>query len=755
MTDSPMELQCLAAKSVCIRLVREWAEGEIPIIDVWGNDDGYNTCSDHDWFMWQLNEMQVPRFAHIPNKIRYQIEDNLALIIEQVTVWIQYHHSVNFFHDQPTEPISSLSEYVVKLVWNHYFKIDYAATAKNILTNEKLSQLERFRFASTYCIVEEMEKFRDLVVDSVPKRDIVKDPFVLYWSKYLKNEMHVISSVIAQGEGVTIDLTMFIITTEQLELWPPAEYFFDKLDSGSKSVLFERIVERYGNKYLKELLAKLTDEEWRLASHSAISKIVDKIVQYGTSNDVRFVWQLCKNEIDSENFCAILETLVPLSISNSSDFEKWTPLLVEIWTSAASELKQSAIDNVQLWDSICEKFIQHVRTLPIEGFGARRLVKDPLKFLRVVLKNTNAKSKMAFFEQNFYWLIMWAPFTEVDNLLRDSLQHYDRDIVELKKSIANNSAEEVERSLMVFLSFGLFDEFDAVFAFYYPAVIAGDDETPACCLTCHKWKLLAPDNAMIALSTCLYLGDWRRSFEFLKKTLTPMNLDPVEYMVCNMIEIGCKREIYRLMFCDSEMNDLKECLTTILPANDSRLEIFKKRFQTYMLDTIFDCELRKIRVFKRAKVENFLLWICDGDEKLIDEKFKQSSLFPKGFVVQFAACGVFGDAFQATKSMEEYLEWCFATESERQRFKREMIYKYSEYNMIAELLTRRSHRRAMLYWFFDGDHGAIEKFTAEYAGKPIYNLVPVAPDAEMIQRMIQMFNIDPDKIVNQCSFVIR
>ncbi|XP_065209480.1 uncharacterized protein LOC135837962 [Planococcus citri] len=601
-SDSPKELQCLAAKSACIQLVHEWADDEIPVIDVWRKGNGYLTCSDHDWFMWQLYEMQVvPRFATIiPNKIRYQIDDNIGSILEQVMIWIQYHHEVNFFHDQPSTPTSSLSEYVVKLVWNDRFKIDYAATAKNILTNEKLSPLERFRFASTYCIVEEIEKFRDWMADAnlvLPEWDFVQDPFMVYWSKYLRNELDTIS-VPGVTDKYSVDTLMFYKTVKEFDLWPPVEHFFDKVDRKMKAIEFEHIVERYGKRYLKELLAKLDVKEWMIvACCCAISKLVEKIVRYGTLNDVRYIWQLFQSLMESKDFCGILETLVPLSMRNPSNFEKWTPLLMEIWTSASSELKQSAID-LKLWQSIGEKCILQIPLEDTKEFRERRQISDPMKFIKLVLKSTEAKKRTEFFEKNFYWLITWAPFAEVDKLMREFLQRFDRDVVELKKQIANCSEGKLDRSLYMLLGFGDFDAFDAVVSFYFPAVEGflaaaaadadDDDDKLQERLTCYKWLFLVPMMGLNALSICLYFADWRTLYEYVKKTISKAKIAPDAFMI-TLIEVGWYQKIRHLdeKLNNGEMNDLKDCLTTILPANDSRFEFLKKRFKVHMFKNIF------------------------------------------------------------------------------------------------------------------------------------------------------------------------
>ncbi|XP_065218057.1 uncharacterized protein LOC135843931 [Planococcus citri] len=718
MNDSPMELQCLAAKCVCVRLLHEWAEGEAPIIDVWKKGNGYDTCSSHDWFVWQLYEMEVPQFANTPNKIRYQIEDNMVSILEQVVTWIQDHHGVNFFHDQPS---SSLSEYIVTLVWNHHFKIDYAATAKNMLTNEKLSPLERFRFASTYCIVEEIEKFRD-TMDSVPEWDFNEDPFVVYWNKYLNNELDTISEPGESPDVSVLDAGMSGITLKTLHLWPPVEHFFDKLHSEFKWIAFGAIILQSGERNLKHLLAKLTDTEWNSACRTWILKIVQKILQWGTLDDVRYMWNLFKSNMDSKNFCGILETLVPLTMIDASEFEKWTTVLMEIWISASSELKQSAID-MELWHRIGEQCCMHViMNGETSNFRARRQINDPMKFIRLVLKSADVSKRMEFFEKNFRWLILWAPFAEVDKLIRNFLESYNGDVVKLKKSLANSHLV-IERCVSVLLRFGEFDDFDAVLSFYFPGVpgyVEDDEDRMRRSLICYKWTLMTLTLGSTMLSMCLYFADWRKLYDYVKKIISQTrHIAPDEFMI-TLIDMHKSEEIrfWEVKLRNGESKDLRECLNAILSPNDHRLEELKEKFKADMFKILFDCDSSADRVFNQADVQDFLLWIYNDDDKLVNENFKQPELFSKGFLVQFQLC-ITTRCFQATKSLEEFLDWCFATESEKQQFKRKMIYDYREHKVIEDLLTRRRYRRSVLFWFFDGDASEIEKFTVYCARNPI------------------------------------
>ncbi|XP_065209454.1 uncharacterized protein LOC135837937 [Planococcus citri] len=727
--SSTMEFQHLSAKSVCVQLVHEWAEKpSMAVTEAWAPSKGYGTCKLHDWYLHHMSEMDL---SIVRDEIRYQIEDNMGLITEQVVIWVQCHHSINFFHD---ERWTDLRQYIKKLVWNRDFEIDYRATAKNILTNDKLSPVARLRFAGTYCIFEEIKDiYNSIDIDSMPYWDCMEEPFMNYWCWYILADNNSTNDndddddddydyddddddeeeEDSLPEFIRKRMMMFIMNSGKIDLWPVIEYVFDVFNTVGKWSHFECMVEVYGDKYLKDLLPKLSDKELRskLARYTnAISTIFEKIVQYGTSNDARFVWKLCWSEMNSEEFCRVFEMLTLKSMKTANDFDNWTPLLMEIWTNAISRsrFRKSALDTA-LWRRIGEKFIEYAfeETNYKTNFRASRQISDPMKFIRIVLRSTEVQNRMTFFEKNFHWLILWAPFTEVDKLMRDFLECFNRDVVSLKEIIANSS--EVESSLCKLLGYCEFDEFEAVLSFYSPGgvdnVVEHDVQNR---LMCCKRKLMESSNGESHLCVCIYYGDWRPLYEYVKKIFSQAHITPKAFMI-KLLKMG-ELLSYKMEKC--EMNDLKECLCTVMSHTDSKLEDFKEQFKGNLFWALFDYEDPEEKIVDRARLQDFLLWIYNGNEELIDENFKQLNLLRLGFLVQLKFC-IVEDSFRVTNSMKEYLEWCFATEAERKRFKRDMIYKFREYEIFDDMLTRRTYRRSMLLWFFDDDHSLIEKFMTE------------------------------------------
>ncbi|XP_065209452.1 uncharacterized protein LOC135837935 [Planococcus citri] len=466
--------------------------------------------------------------------------------------------------------------------------------------------------------------------------------------------------------------------------------------------------ELYDEAHAKALLAKLADKEWNLACRTgtSISKLVERFVQRGVVDDVRYIWTMFGSKMNSKNFCAIIETLVLSSMRNANDFEKWTRLLMEIWTSASSKLQQSAVD-IELWRSMAKKFIDDFGDR-LRDFRARRLISDPLAFVRKVLEIMPVEMRSEFFHKNCCLLNIWAPFAAVHELMRDFLPHYDRDVVELKEVVANaNNDDGIQSLLCVLLDYSEYDEIDTVMSFHNISRI-------------RKFNFITSSYAVDHMCLRVYRGDWKDLCKYVEENVSWISPDTSEEIMKKVI---WTRRYWARKIDKGEMHDLREFASTVYYAASNQLKFLKKLFESRLLKVLFKPDYstincRKKMTFDRAALQDYLLWIYDGDERLIEDNFKRPPLFPGGFLVQLKGCVAEG-SFRVTESMDEFLKWCFATEAERRQFKREMIYDYRKHGLIEGLLMRLKYRRSALLWFFDEDTSLIEKFSADCVGDPM------------------------------------
>ncbi|XP_065209450.1 uncharacterized protein LOC135837933 [Planococcus citri] len=707
MPSTPAKLSSWAARSLCIRLVYEWANSDMPVNDIiWRNDkNGHGTCVNHDLFIDHMYEMRVPSTIIVPHLIRDQIDQNITSILDHVKDWIRYHHSKNFFHDEPSSPVN---EYLLGLVWNDESRrIDYTASARSMLTNEKLTSMEKFRFACTYCFVEEITKLRDLAEIEITSDWKFRDePFVVYWSKYLKGELGTIYL-----PGIfSIEVLMLEKALNDYGLWSSIEYFFSKVDALNRFRLLNEFVNQKGAEHLEELLNKLDDDdEWISACRNSIDKILKDCAESGRFEQIPHVWNRFRGGIDSKTLARIVEQLVPLSMKNKLYFNALTPILIEIWSTAGADLRQSAIEDELLArvGKKCAHMIDHDNEFDL---CARREYNDPLELIRTLLSCGDRRRREVFLRDNLHWLVIWAPSTSAVRELLEEFLFWSRDVVNIVREVKDSP--QLRFSCSKLIRIGEFDHFDKIVLFFLSHLDELDDVTEN---TISQYKLSFVDNGdgFRALRANFYSSDWRTVSRFVYTTFRSSNVELYELrsiLVDDRMQMDSSTRTYHLRekFSRGEMNDVVEIGKAYF-AGSARYAWFKTRCMVELFWCIFGDS--NGMNFNRANVQNFFTWCSAESYKVwLEERLSaQPGLLARAFLAQLKGC-VDEFTFEASDSMEQFLHWWFAAESEKRQFKRDMIHRYTEFEQIADLLKQRKYRQGVLNWFFDNDAEFVQCF---------------------------------------------
>ncbi|XP_065209429.1 uncharacterized protein LOC135837915 [Planococcus citri] len=676
--DNPTELRSLAAKSSCIQLVYDWASCEMSAVDIWKKEEDYGTCPDHECFIWQLNEMQLPGSPVIPNLVLDQIEYHLTSILKQVTDWIRYHHRKNFFHDEPASP---LKEYLLKLIWKPDRSIDYSATAKNVLAGSNFNPMEKYRFACTYCFSEEVWKLKDLA-EIATDWCFETEPMLVYWSKYLTNQLH----TIPVPANDSIDEFMFAKALKEYDLWQPIKYFFGKLNCGARLLQCTNFMKNGSGKYQEEFLALLTECEKSSVYQTHMIEIYRNYEEIENFEGMRQIYVELKGKLSFEQFALIIEKLAESSMRAVRFFNALTPLLVEIWNDASDKDKRRVIST-----GFRHRFAQNwYEELGFEAdyhFKNRHRFRNPLAFIRVMAE---AFKPLNFFKKNFYWLVLWQPFASIVELIGKF--HFNaKDVEELKKDI-----REVDVTFLELLGYGEFDDFNSVVSFCY-----SDDNASR---IAYQRRLLM-DNLDHVSSALEHIG-WRRFYEFIINVFRDTNDGLVSSYTTLLMQhvLGNGRYSSYILIA----NSIVECIETFVPDHDD-LSRAKKTCIDSIFDYLHDSYFSPI--FKETRVDEMLIW-CYGSETGVAE-FKEKINVSKIFISLLKCCVSNGYIFKASDSMEEFLHWYYPAENERKAFKLEMIYSYGDYETIGAFLKKRMYRRPMLSWFFENDAYKIMEFTTK------------------------------------------
>ncbi|XP_065209431.1 uncharacterized protein LOC135837918 [Planococcus citri] len=688
MDTNPTELRSLAAKSACIQLLYDWTSCETSANDTWKKEKDYGTCPDHEWFLWQLNEMQLPGSPVIPNVVLDQIEYHMTnKILKQVTKWICYHHGKNFFHDVPASP---LKQYLLKLIWKPNYKIDYAATAKNVLAGSNFNTMEKYRFACTYCFPEDVWNLRDMAPVAIGWC-FEKEPFLVYWNKCLANQLH----TIPVPANDSIDEVMFAKALKEYDLWQPVKYFFGKLNSGARLSQCNNVFWHKRGKYQKELLALLSDECEKISVYRA--NMEEIIWNYETLDDFEGIRQICtelKDKLSFKDFALIIKGLARWTMyySTHEKFNALTPLLMEIWNDASDEDKRQ-LASTGLQSHFPLKSYEMIMDEGTYHFDDRHRYRNPLVFIRALAEAYEPRN---FLKENFFWLVLWQPFASVVGLI-DEFQFNAEDVEELKWYTRRRRSRRMDYACTAYLASGEFDEFSSFVSFCYSDDNAGR-------IAYQRYLLM---DRLDEFSNALWRWrvDWRIAYEFVNNVFRETDDEFASSYTTLLMQYALKRKMHFLMerMHGEEANSIVECVETFVPHHDNLSRAKKTCIGSlfkYLHNGFYP-------IFNETLVEKLLIW-CYGTETGV-ARFKKKINVSKIFVAQLDSC-VEDDTFKATDSMEGFLHWYYPLESERKAFKLKMIYSYGEFEKIGTLLKERKYRRRMLNWFFENDAYKIKEF---------------------------------------------
>ncbi|XP_065220711.1 uncharacterized protein LOC135845808 [Planococcus citri] len=699
---APGELRSLAAKSSCIQLVYEWASSEILAINTWEKEEDYDTCSDHDWFIRQMNEMQLPGSSVIPNVVRYQIESRIMSILNQVSDWICYHHRKNFFHDEPASP---LKEYLLKLIWKPDRSIDYEATARNVLAGSNFNAMEKYRFACTYCFPEEVWNLRDTAKVAIDWC-FETEPLLVYWSKYLANQLHTIT---LPARYASIEEIMFAKALKEYDLWQPVKYFFEKSNSSARLSQCKKVVSHKYGKYQKKLLALLNECEKSSVYLANLKKIIRNYDENYDFEGILQVYTELKGKLSFKNFALMISQLAYWSIVDNAVL----PLLMEIWNDASDEYKRLVALTgwrsriaTRLWHFIMGEGVDRY-------FNGRGKFRNHFVFIRALAEVYEPRN---FLTENFVWLAVLQPFASVVELINE-FQANSEDVEELKKDI--RQWDIMKSILTLYLKFGEFDEFSSLVSFCY-------SDNNAIGIAFQRKFLI---NNLYALNFAFerIKIDWKIIYGFVNNMFRDTVEGLASYYTTKLMQYVLEKsmDVVMEMMYREGANRTVECIETFVPHHDDLA-----RAKEICIDSLFEYLHNHHRgyFFKEAHFEKMLIW-CYGSETGVAE-FKEKINVSKVFinllerwVDRYAYTFNVSDCI----SMEEFLHWYYPIESERKAFKLKMIYSYAEFEKIEALLKERKYRERsrMLNWFFDKDDHKIKEFnricTCKFVKTVIYD----------------------------------
>ncbi|XP_065220011.1 uncharacterized protein LOC135845410 isoform X2 [Planococcus citri] len=278
-----------------------------------------------------------------------------------IAKWWKYHWERVFFRNMPSNDMIALFD---QLVWLHDGSISFEQTARKLLDSDKLTNVQKFQIACTYCFIDDVNRLKQsLSPDEIHLAtgsfctDV--DPFLVYWCCKIR---HMTGNCYLTSTNINFFAELIKpICRKYYNHWPVLEYFWKQSVNEEEFVeKAERIINYVPDgpsvELIWHLLPKLTSSQL----DSIIHKFGDTITLCFAKepNYVEYTmltWKRVVNLIDDHSLNRVLRSVTDME----ADQDYVDSLLREMWLYMSEKQKkfianQQDFDYVVQWIIDCE-----------------------------------------------------------------------------------------------------------------------------------------------------------------------------------------------------------------------------------------------------------------------------------------------------------------------------------------------------------------------------------------------------------------
>ncbi|XP_065218653.1 uncharacterized protein LOC135844396 isoform X6 [Planococcus citri] len=265
----------------------------------------------------------------IPKSFAKCLNQRFDRVKYDVNGWIYYHSYAVFFEDERKR---FLYRYIDGIVWrlSDVNSVNFAETARNLLKSDKLTNVVKFRLASTYCLREEALKIWSTLKEDDIDVSIFFFPVIVYWKCYCSGKWDELKRESAD---------QYMIGRNNAN-WAQIEYFFHRLDTEQQVEKTISLIDLHGVRFQELLLLKLNETQ---RVEVLTKKGVDIVRNYAGHDDddgekCIAIWQEVRYLITQEQFVSLFSDL--LTSTHADDF-----ILTEIWNTIPDDFKLRIIND--------------------------------------------------------------------------------------------------------------------------------------------------------------------------------------------------------------------------------------------------------------------------------------------------------------------------------------------------------------------------------------------------------------------------
>ncbi|XP_065204226.1 uncharacterized protein LOC135834307 [Planococcus citri] len=551
--------------------------------------------------------------------------------------------------------------------------INYDRVAKQAIFCEEISDVQKFKIACRYCLEDHIIQIWPSVSEHFNLSDIVfrDDPLLYYWICRLRNQLH----------KVPLDYGYAAIDGNELEClnfynWPPVEYFWNRLKVGNRIPSAVYLLRWNGHLFCRYILATLSEEELKtlitLTTESGDSFMCTLLnssfdPDYSWDNirslSILAGWEYVKHKVSHTDFICAVREIIKKQTEGSGGI--WTDqnFSRDFWNTSADHLKQIAIQDVLLDQSLFIRRNVENRTIDRDNWLIWCVLKDaPLearstfwyKNWRIILPGTSTEDLQRFITlccQNETEMLLFRKnnLSKYENISQICLQYLKTYEFEKLNEYCNFCYFEIEKQIVFASQLKLLTDYvnflhntDRVDYFGTIDLIKNIDSLSTFIEnTCNdvdlaadfKNQILLAPRTMLLLARCVATNKIKEAMQFVdlfaKSEQAAINFKlHIMPSLVNVLSTGAK--LYFTFDTDSFASFVRWCLVS-----DDKISEFKR---TVTIDEIVrnitQCEEQRvfdegdgsvgpehlIRLY--SDLAKFLEWLFSSPEKIAEVKKK-------------------------------------------------------------------------------------------------------------------------------------
>ncbi|XP_065217166.1 uncharacterized protein LOC135843274 [Planococcus citri] len=618
--------------------------------------------------------------------IEFFLDPYIPALGKELKMWMDYHSERIFFD-------SDLGWAVLRC-FNHIVcyqsgAINYVATAKKLLQNELLNDMEKFRIACVYCLEEDVKRQWALVWCGRTKGllNATIKPIIHYWNNRMNKEEHCKHVCFKR---------IFASYSKCSRNWTATLHFLNELEVVEQIAQAIELIEQDPMFALHVLPHLSVEQQRQVIMKQGVTIYITFAKKSRYSTFALQLWRFFGQFATVFQFNSLIKQVIDdkeIGLRVKTDINRHVgTLLHDTWSSSQYNLKRYIVHN----------FINDVLNVLFEEDSLLRVTYRDARFLLAVLAATTEESRAKLWNDHQNTIIFNIPPKYLEELfamcVKDTLE------VDRIKTRLSEDVEFLEKYNKLSFKEGYFEDVEDFLTF---------------CQVDRNRKYRIQKDLLTRVqmnAVCILdlndLEKWCRLDRFVDDCYDE---DQATSFRKDMIRSNPMLEHYQKLLVDGQLYQVRQFIDVFLSQDQS--SITKD-------DLIYNCGRSLVfglcYNFNEANWKEFVNWCFNSDANKI-AKWKDSLNIDEIFIKMLRRCVdlAYKDSFFRHRKKNQnydfvkvnsFLKWYFVTWSAIRNYKHSKIDSFSSIEEIKEAFGIESDLlTTILEWFYDGDREKIHR----------------------------------------------